>query len=672
MKQFVFFIMLLLGVNLASAKTQDKQSYNFTRALEEMENDHYGVAADFLQKEIADNPGNGLAYLYLASLQGDAEEYSDAMTSVNLAIKKLPKKDKENLARAYASRGNLYAMAGDTVQTINDFTQAIKLNPDDEDLLTDLAQYYYELRRYDEADELYRRAIVVNPMGVMGYMGLGRDAYAQGNYDDAVKQYDAVLRLHDAYSSGYAFRAETYLKQGKYLDAINDVIKALEIDSDTKALFHLFEFPADQSTLVETKLKGMAVKEPHNPEWWLYIAMLHKNQNRYAEAIGALRKAYDIDAHPAFIEMMADSYRNLGDYANALDAVNEALQMTPDDLDLISAKADILGESGDIDGAIAGWTDYIERTPDFCGGYYRRGFFEDNSGKTDAALDDYNMAIMLQPDYAYAYLGKGDILTLKGQTDEAAEAYRMVVELDTVPSNDSCAMYALLALGEKDKAIDFMNRVIENDSTYAGNYYDAACFYSRLGDLDASLANLRTAFEKGFRRFAHVMADDDLEALRQTDGFKALMDEFQTQTPEASQPQEVESVSERVEIPFTPEGGCASVKCSINDLPLNFIFDTGASIVSLSQVEANFMLKNGYLKRDDFVGSGRFVDANGDVSEGSIVNLRNVDFGGLKLTNVRASVVRNQKAPLLLGQSVLGRLGTIQIDNATKKLIITH
>jgi predicted aspartyl protease len=89
-------------------------------------------------------------------------------------------------------------------------------------------------------------------------------------------------------------------------------------------------------------------------------------------------------------------------------------------------------------------------------------------------------------------------------------------------------------------------------------------------------------------------------------------------------------------------------------------------------VEANFMLKNGYLKRSDFVGSGRFVDANGDVSEGSIVNLRNVNFGGLELTNVHASVVRNQKAPLLLGQSVLGRLGKIEIDNTSKTIKVTQ
>ena len=60
------------------------------------------------------------------------------------------------------------------------------------------------------------------------------------------------------------------------------------------------------------------------------------------------------------------------------------------------------------------------------------------------------------------------------------------------------------------------------------------------------------------------------------------------------------------------------------------------------------------------------------LEEGTIINIRQVDFGGLKLENVRASVVRNQKAPLLLGQSVLARLGKIEIDNSKHLLKITH
>lgn len=101
------------------------------------------------------------------------------------------------------------------------------------------------------------------------------------------------------------------------------------------------------------------------------------------------------------------------------------------------------------------------------------------------------------------------------------------------------------------------------------------------------------------------------------------------------------------------------------------MFDTGAADVTISMVEATFMLKNGYIKPTDIIGSARYMDANGDISEGTAINLRHVNFGGLELDNVRASVVRNQKAPLLLGQSVLGRLGTIEIDNSKSVLRIT-
>ena len=75
---------------------------------------------------------------------------------------------------------------------------------------------------------------------------------------------------------------------------------------------------------------------------------------------------------------------------------------------------------------------------------------------------------------------------------------------------------------------------------------------------------------------------------------------------------------------------------------------------------------------NDQVGKANYMTANGEISEGTIVNLREVNFGGLSLTNVKASIVRSQAAPLLLGQSVLGKLGKIEIDNSRHVLKITH
>ena len=223
-----------------------------------------------------------------------------------------------------------------------------------------------------------------------------------------------------------------------------------------------------------------------------------------------------------------------------------------------------------------------------------------------------------------------------------------------------------------------MDRVLDNDSINPGNYYYAACLFCRFGDNKKALVYLEESLKKGFHRFMHIWHDDDLTELRSLPEFEKIIAKYknrqicQTNNQTKEEVMNTDSVSDISEIPFTPCGGIVKVNCLINNLPLNFIFDTGASTVSLSLVEANFMMKNGYLSRNDVVGKQRYMNAEGDVNVGTVINLKKVSFGELELNNVRASVVRSQKAPLLLGQSVLSRLGKIEIDNPGRVLKITH
>ncbi len=66
------------------------------------------------------------------------------------------------------------------------------------------------------------------------------------------------------------------------------------------------------------------------------------------------------------------------------------------------------------------------------------------------------------------------------------------------------------------------------------------------------------------------------------------------------------------------------------------------------------------------------MTADGNISEGTVINLRDVKLGTLHLKDIKASVVCNQSAPLLLGQSVLSKLGKIEIDNSNKVLRVTY
>jgi clan AA aspartic protease (TIGR02281 family) len=221
-----------------------------------------------------------------------------------------------------------------------------------------------------------------------------------------------------------------------------------------------------------------------------------------------------------------------------------------------------------------------------------------------------------------------------------------------------------------------MDKLITEDPEDSGNYYDQACLYSRMGKLNEAVNALRRAFEKGYRRFPHIENDDDLDPIRELPAFIDLMDEYKAKHEAFLAEYMKENTSENAEEQISEVdmkkmySGTYEIPCQVNGLPLKMVFDTGASDVTISAVEANFMLKNGYLSDEDVKGKSQYMTASGDIHEGTILRLKEVQLGDTVLKNIEASVVHSQKAPLLLGQSVLEKFGTITIDNVNSKLII--
>ena len=116
------------------------------------------------------------------------------------------------------------------------------------------------------------------------------------------------------------------------------------------------------------------------------------------------------------------------------------------------------------------------------------------------------------------------------------------------------------------------------------------------------------------------------------------------------------------EIRMVKESGIYKIPIVVNGVTMFTIFDTGASLISISNTEALFLYKQGTLTESDFEGSINFQDATGKISTGTIINLKEVQIGNVILKNVKASVVDNNNAPILLGQSALSKFGKISID----------
>ena len=126
---------------------------------------------------------------------------------------------------------------------------------------------------------------------------------------------------------------------------------------------------------------------------------------QYAEAVEEYERALELD--PDNVDVMANlgvAYYGLRQLSMAIDIYNKAIAIAPEDADLRSNLAAAYVQQYEPDGA----TDPL-----------------------DMALEQYQKAIELAPDLAEAHYGMGVVYSLLGQTGEAIAALEKFQELDT-------------------------------------------------------------------------------------------------------------------------------------------------------------------------------------------------------------------------------------------------
>ncbi len=106
MKLTTIFIFMVLSISSIWAKSETKlpDTYAFTRGVEAYQEGKNQEALEWFEKELSEHPDNGYAYIYISALRYGNNEYGKALSAINQALKKLPKKDKEYTAVAYGTR----------------------------------------------------------------------------------------------------------------------------------------------------------------------------------------------------------------------------------------------------------------------------------------------------------------------------------------------------------------------------------------------------------------------------------------------------------------------------------------------------------------------------------------------------------------------------------------
>lgn len=220
--------------------------------------------------------------------------------------------------------------------------------------------------------------------------------------------------------------------------------------------------------------------------------------------------------------------------AQAEEASRRALDLAPDLAETHLSRGHVLSLMKRFDEALAEFNIVLHQDPGSFEGHYLAARVLWSMGKMEESAAHYERAAEIRPEdfrvrgllvSVYRELKKPDLVHLWSL--RTLEALQPWVELHP---DDSRAMYFAAGvnaeLGNRARAIEWANKSIAVDPEDPAIYYNVACMYGTLKEIDNSLDMLETAIDKGFSSRSWIENDGDLASVRDHPRFKTVLDKI--------------------------------------------------------------------------------------------------------------------------------------------------
>lgn len=226
---------------------------------------------------------------------------------------------------------------------INAYQQAIEADPKNVNLYLDLARLQILYARYDDAEENFQNAILLNPRNSLALAVKGWSLGRQGDYTAAASEINQALEIDQGNAIAYAYLAEVLARQlneGKgdlttQDKAIAASRKAMELAPDLlethRARGYVLEVTGNNQEAITEFQRALTINDK--------LADLHLALGRNYRAIDEYEKAFEefnraIGLNPTDPEGYIETaliYLNRGDHAKAAQMAESAVQQDPTD-----------------------------------------------------------------------------------------------------------------------------------------------------------------------------------------------------------------------------------------------------------------------------------------------------------------------------------------------------
>jgi tetratricopeptide (TPR) repeat protein len=313
--------------------------------------DAYKEAVGLFEKAIDKDANFALAYTGLAD--SSLRMYGATKDSIWAQKATLAAQQAErlsgNLPEVHLSLGSVYSTTGKNTQAVSELKRALELAPNSDEAYRSLGEAYNASGQSEDAIAAYQKAVAANSYYWPNHNALGGAYLRQGNNEKALPEYQKVIEIAPEIPTGYEGIGEVYMRQGKWGEAIPQFEKALSITPNSTtysnlgtAYFWLKRY--DDASKMYAKATEMT---PNNEELFGNLGDAYRWSGHSDQAAAAYSKAIslafkELQVNPRSGGIMGDLgllYAKKGDTANALQYINQARAISPDDVYLIYSEA---------------------------------------------------------------------------------------------------------------------------------------------------------------------------------------------------------------------------------------------------------------------------------------------------------------------------------------------
>ncbi|MDB5392299.1 MAG: sulfotransferase [Planctomycetaceae bacterium] len=322
----------------------------------------------------------------------------------------------------------------------------------------------HQLGNHEQACELIRRAIVVNPAVPSFHCNLAEALRAAGDLDAAEASCRQALSLQPQYPEVLHNWGVICFKQHRYAEA-------------------------------EAKYQESVAQRPDFVPTLVALADALREQGQLRRAAETYRRAIEIDPQSAIAHANLGLLLALsGDPEQGLQHCRQAVELNPKSVDCLHNLGSLLLESGEIDESL----DMLERalgldpnSPRVC---VTLGRVSHELAEYGRAVSWFERALRLDPQLTFAKCQLGIVLLDMGNPEQAAVIFQNVLEAEPrfVEALSGLAR-ARLDQGDVDGAVASHRAAIEQFPEAAFLHAALGTTLSTAGDLDGAVASHRAA-----------------------------------------------------------------------------------------------------------------------------------------------------------------------------------